>query len=106
MDRAMQWPTWWLKLWNRPYVRGVGLGLLPLVYAILPLPGPLELALAAYICVWFMGLIYALGDTPQTRSIGKGLLTAAVLSPILWIVWFFVWLTWFASDYDRFRVFY
>ena len=102
----MQWRIWWLKLWNRPYVRGLAFGLLPLAYSVLPLPGLGELAIAMYICICLVGLLYVSGNTPWIRSIGKGLLTAGALSPILWIVWFIVWITWFASDYDRFRVFY
>ncbi len=106
MGQVMQRRPWWLKLWRSPYLRGQGGGLLPLVYAVLPLPGPGQLALALYICVWAMGLLCVAGRTLRVRSIGKGLLTAAALSPILWIAWFIVWITWFASDYDRFRVFY
>lgn len=102
----MQRCPWWLKLWKRPYLRGLGCGLLPLVYTLLPLPGPWGVAFVLYICVWAGGLLCLASRTPQARSIGNGLLTAAAVSPILWFVWFVVWLTWFASDYDRFRIFY
>lgn len=96
----------WLKLWNQPYLWGLGFGLLPLAYAVLPLPGPWEIAFVLYMCVWPVGVFYRSGNTPWVRSLGKGLLTAATLSPILWIAWFVIWITWFASDHDRFRIFY
>ncbi len=98
--------TRWHKLWSYPYLWGLGLGLLPLAYAVLPLPGPWMLAFALYIGVWLAGIVCSLAHASEIQSLAKGLLTAAALSPFLWIAWFIIWITWFASDYDRFRVFY
>jgi hypothetical protein len=106
MGQAMQRHRWWSKRWSPLCLRGLGCGLLPFVYIVLPLPGPWGLGLALYMCVWAVGLLCITRRTTGVRSVGDGLLMAAALSPILWFVWFIVWIAWFASDYDRFRVFY